>query len=458
MIARLAVLLVGFQVVAFAAVAAAELAVPDRLIVDELRESFETGALTRSLVMSQRTGGLTDHYGECVLLTIGLGAPPDMDLFERAALSPNLHHCVDTMDRLAIEAEGGELRGTTKIRYWNGTSVLSRPLFATVGIHGLRMLSTLALVAAAVFLLTTIDRLVGRAAAAGVGVPLLTADLVGLVEVFHHPLMLAAGLVGVAVVARAVADGAPVERVATVAMLAGAVYSFLDLMNFVAGVLALVMVVAGVVSPRGSWRPRVRTAVVAGSSWTFGYLATWAGAWVFAGLASSPSAVLDEIRDQFAFRVNGEAEGISSRFGAGFEAALESWLDPPLSRVVITATVLALVAMTPRVLRRAGPAVVLLAAPTVLPVVFLLATNNHTQAHFWFEYRSFALALSGLALVWAAAWSGHLDDLATRGPQSDSTSEGSFHPAPVPSEGTKNVFGPPVLRSTSEAPDHQRGT
>ncbi|MEM8902895.1 MAG: hypothetical protein AAGF02_04255 [Actinomycetota bacterium] len=415
-VARLALLVVGFQVVAFAAVAVAELVVPDRLIVDELREGFDEGTLTRSLVMSQRTGGLTDHYGECVLLTIGLGAPPDMNLLERAALSPNLHHCVDTMDRLEFAAAGGELRGTTKVRYWNGTSVISRPVFATVGINGLRTLSTLAFVAATVFLLATIDRVGGRLAAVGFGVPLLTADLVGLVEVFHHPLMLAAGFAGAAVIARSVASGAERERIAAVALLAGATYSFLDLMNYVAGLLAVVTVLAAVAAPAASWRDRASTSAVVGTAWAGGYLVTWIGAWVVAGLASSPSAVLDEIRDQFAFRVNGETEGITTRSGAGLEAAVEHWLDPALSRLVVAGTIVVLAAASIRVLGRAGPGLLVLALPVVAPVLFFLVTNNHTQIHFWFEYRSLAMALGSLAMLWGAAWSGRFDPPATTPP------------------------------------------
>lgn len=397
---RLVAALVAVPVAALVAIAAAEALVPDLLVIDELREGFDRGVVTPSLVQAQRTGGLTDHYGECVLLTIGLSDPPGASLFERAATSPNLHHCVATLERLQAAAAGDELSGTTKIRYWNGTSIVSRPVVATVGVAGLRLLCTVALIAALAWFVREIDRRSGRAAAVALLVGLSTIDLVGVLDVFHHTLMLAVGIVGVGVVGRVAATG---DRwsVATAAAVAGSVYNVVDLMNYVTGLLALVIVVVVLWTPPSSSRRRAVSAAVAGAAWAVGYVVTWAGAWVVAAIATSPSAVFEEIRRQFSFRLDGETEGISGETGAGLRAVVDAWVDPPLTRVILVLVGLAAVASARRVLSRRGEVLVAGAAAS-LPVVFALVANNHHQVHFWFEYRSLGLGFSGLVMAWWA--------------------------------------------------------
>lgn len=402
---RMLLVLAGFQVAALASVAIAEL-IPDQLIVEELREAYETGVITESLVMSQRNGGLTDHYGECVLLTVGLGDSPGDNLFERAVLSPNLHQCVAARAKLNAALDGEPLDGTYKIRYWNGLSIVSRPTVAVVGVSGLRTLATVALIISIAALAMFLRSLLGRLATIGFLLPLVTANLFGLVEVFHHPLMLTVGLLGALAVGRTVSVGAGLERLALVAMLAGALYSFFDLMNFVTGVLALTAVVAGLSLPSDATsKRRFGYMLVTATSWCFGYLGTWAAKWGFAAIASSPRAVWADVRAQFVFRINGEHEGISSDFGAGLRANVDAWLDPPLTRLILLVTFLTLIVGARKFKSLDMSTLAIVGSFALLPVLFMLFANNHFQIHFWFEYRSLALGLSALLMACGWTWS-----------------------------------------------------
>jgi len=107
------------------------------------------------------------------------------------------------VDRLEAHRDGARLGGIRKIRYWNGLSVITRPALATIGVNGLRTLSMLLLVGSLAVVAKTVGAAVGgRSAMALLGPVLAAADLLGLVEVFHHPLMLSFGFLGIAALAR----------------------------------------------------------------------------------------------------------------------------------------------------------------------------------------------------------------------------------------------------------------
>lgn len=281
----------------------------------------------------------------------------------------------------------------------NGTSVLTRPLVPLIGVRGLRTLSVALLVVACVVLASFVGRTSGRWAAAGFIAPLATADLVGLVEVFHHPLMLAIGLFGVVVLGRAATGDLGDQRIAEIAIVVGSVYSFFDLMNFVTGILALSITVVGLCSPNLDLRARIRRMVTTGGAWGLGYVLTWSAKWAFAAIASSPQQVWDAVADQFLFRLGGDHEALSGRIGAGFERTLETWLDPRLTKLLVLAALVALVWAAVRLRPEDRLTAIVIAAPALLPVVFMLVANNHHEAHHWFEFRNLALSLSIVLMV-----------------------------------------------------------
>ena len=407
LLVRVVAVLVGLQIAALAAVALGD-AVRDEVIVDALHTAVSQGAITEAGVERQRTGGRSDAYGECVLLGMGVGAQEDYGWFKRIATSPNLYSCSSTINRLEAHSDGEPIIGVHKKRYWNGLSAISRPVLALAGVNGLRVLSMLALAASMAFLAKEVSAASGRwATLALLGPFAATADLIGLVQVFHHPLMLAVGFSGIAVLARRAAQDRHWDELVVPALVVGSVYSFVNLMNFVPGLWAMAAgVVAGCVPPSRDCATRSGRMLAVGLAWPAGYLSMWAGKWVWAAIATSWSAVADEILGQIEYRINGEHRYASGAFGEGLRDNYDFWIDRPLTPTVLVLSGLFVVAVAigaalrdRRRLLTAG----VIAGPSLIFVPWALAFNNHHEIHFWFEYRSMPLALGVILMAFCSA-------------------------------------------------------
>ena len=412
---RWAALVVGLQLLALTLVAAAEL-VPDARVLDQLDDAMADGHVGVARTPPLRGGGISDHFGECILSSVGTGAG-EHSWFETITLSPNLGGCEDLRDRLAARAAGEDYAGGTKLRYWNGLSTIGRPAIAAVGINGLRIGAAAALVWAFAGLSRVLARAIGRTPAwAFVAFVTVTAGIPALLDVWHHTLMFAIGAVGLRAVVSRAADGSPTGVIAATAFVAASAYNFFDLMNFVVGFWIASAILVGVVG-HGSWRARARRVLAVGIAWPLGYGTMWIGRWFWAAVATSPAAVREEITSQIEFRVNGESQFASGRFGEGLRATGAYWLDQPLVvPALIVGTAIGIVALVVAV-RRGGSvrSLTVVAIPAaVVPVWFVLA-NNHNEIHFWFEYRSFPLVVASLLAAALAAARGGLNESADRG-------------------------------------------
>lgn len=406
LIRRVAVCFVILQAAALLAIAAGGL-VPDDRVLDQVATAVEEGDITRVTTVAQRGGGIADRFGECVTATIGTG-DAGLSWFESVALSPNLGSCPVMIDRLDARADGESIRGVTKVRYWNGLSAVVRPLLAVFGVVGTRVVAALALAGSAVWLTAALARTTDRVVALAAAVPLvLLTDPRGLVGVFHHPLMAAVGLAGAALLVRRAGSGARPADLGVAAFVAAGVYSFVDLMNFVVGMWVAAAMLVGLAVPASAGLRRLARSVGAVFvAWPAGYLSMWFGAWFWAGLASSPGDVLDEIRAQVEFRINGSSQYATGAFGAGLRANLSFWRNQDAGTSLIG--LLAIVAVLCLVvgIRRGGdvrPLAVVL-GPALVVVPWYLITNNHNEIHYWFEYRSLGLVFAvGFAVAVSSA-------------------------------------------------------
>ena len=388
---------VGLQVAALAAIVAGDL-VPNVAVTDALHEAVSVGAISASDTPLQRTGGISDQYGECVMLSIGLGAREGDGWFTRAATSPNLRRCSVMVPSLNAHSDGEPLMGVYRVRYWHGLSAVARPALAWVGVNGLRTLSMLALAGSVVALGRAVSAAAGRwSAVALLGPMAATGDLIGLVQVFHHPLMLAVGFAGIAHLAHRAAQRHDWNELVVPAFVAGSAYSFVDLMNFVPGLWVMSAGVVAACAPEGMDQgSRCRRMLATGIAWPAGYMSMWAGKWLWAAIATSWSSVADDIFGQIYFRVNGETPYTTGDFAAGLNVNGKYWLDQPFSPAVIALSGLAVITLSVAAARK-GPRQVLTAAATasvtLVLIPWLLVFNNHNEIHYPFEYRSLPIVL-----------------------------------------------------------------
>lgn len=374
--------------------------IPDELVLDRLDRDLASGALAPVDVPRTPSGGSIDRFGECVLTTVGVDDGSD-GWFARAATSPNLGNCERLVASLRARAEGGQFTTVPKIRYWNGLSVVARPVLALAGLPVLRLLGLVSVMVGLGVLGREAHRIAGPVGAAAlVGPVVVTGDLVGLVQVFHHPMMVAAAAFAAACLMRQAAAGVPTKRLVLGAAAAAGVYNVIDLFNFVPGVwLTTTGLVAVALPASRSALERARVVGAVGLVWPAAYVATWFGAWGWAALATSPGAVWNDITGQIGFRIDGDSVYASGEFGAGLRAVGRAWLDQPagetlvVAMVVVGAVGLWSMRHTPVVLG----AVAVTIAPALVAVPFMLVTNNHHEIHYWFEFRSLPL-FAGLAL------------------------------------------------------------
>jgi len=399
---RTAVAFVGLQLAALAAVVASYL-VPNAAVLDALHDGISVGAITADDTPQLPTGGVSDQFGECVMFSIGLGAQEGDGWFTRAATSPNLRWCSAMVASIEAHSDGVGMVGTKKVRYWNGLSAIARPALPLVGANGLRVVAMLALAGSVAALASAVSASSGRwSAVALLGPIAATGDLLGLVQVFHHPLMLAVGFVGIAHLARSAAQDHDWDQLIVPTFVSASAYSFVDLMNFVPGLWVMSAGVVAACAPEGiDLRSRTRRMLATGLVWPAGYLSMWAGKWVWAAFATSWSSVANDISEQIRFRVNGATPYATGDFAAGLKVNVRHWLDQPLSPVVIALSCLVVLTLSVRAARKGSQSILTIAtvaSGTPMLILWLLVFNNHNEIHYWFEYRSLPIVL-GVGLM-----------------------------------------------------------
>ena len=305
--------------------------------------------------------------------------------------------------------------GTKKVRYWGGLSAIARPTLALVGVNGLRVVAMLALAGSVATLASTVSAASGRwVAMALLGPIAVTGDLLGLVQVFHHPLMLAVGFAGIAHLARRAAQDHDWDQLVVPAFVSASAYSFVDLMNFVPGLWVMSAGVVAACAPEGiDLGSRTRRMLATGLAWPAGYLSMWAGKWAWAALATSWSSVANDIFEQIKFRVNGATPYATGHFAAGLRVNGRHWLDQPLSPVVIALSCLVVLTLSVRAARKGSQRILTIAtvaSGTPMLILWLLVFNNHNEIHYWFEYRSLPIVLGVGLMAFCCCHSGTVHD------------------------------------------------
>ncbi|TNM68779.1 hypothetical protein FHN55_06125 [Streptomyces sp. NP160] len=435
------VALVLLQLVLLAGLIGAQ-AVPNGPIVDRLAQAVADGDYGPAYV-SDGMGGRADRFTECVELGYGVSSPDDpRSLWFRATGGPRLESCDAGAAQVRALAAGEQvLPPATYYRYWNGYALVSRPVLATLGVPGVRMVSGALLAAAGVAAFAALRRRAGTAAACALVLPVAvsTNALAMPALAFTHALALAAIAAGVALTA--VAAGSARLRgwrgAAVGAGGAGALLAYTDLLTTPAMSWGLCAAAAGAVArgtatrrgpseedddggPAGArpalspvlasvLAPVLASVLAAGAAWPVAYGVTWVSRWLVAAAVQGPG-VFAAVRDKSAERLDGAARAVDPSFGAPTAANVERWLGtaPTAWPLLVVAAVVVVVALALAV-QRGGASRLLLAAVLAAPALVVPAwyevLSNHSQVHAFFTYRSVPAALGVVvaACVLAAA-------------------------------------------------------
>ncbi len=383
--------------------------VPDWPIMDELFKSVQAGLIEPGFRSRSTSGRLVDTWSDCHTITIGLGDAPGTSRWSAALRSPTLGSCEYAAPNIEGWANGeGLTREWEYFRYWHGTAAFSRPAIATIGLVGARIVTGWLLVAAAVGLAGSIVRRHGAmVSVALLGPFLFTTDVLDLPASLHQAWAVLAVLVmawlGHEVVWRRVTTG----RIVLISLSAGSVFVFFDLLTIPPGAWALTVVVVVLAASRrvdGVGLALIGALAVGG--WAVGYASMWVAKWVLAIPVYGYERVRTEIVYQTTFRLDGQPNyQIDLSFGAGVRRMWDVWTQHPLAWPVLFALIaMVTAAIVVRWLRstvgskyRAADRVIV-AAPTLLPLIWFEVVRNHTQIH-EFPARSVPIAIGILAVA-----------------------------------------------------------
>ena len=243
---RVAILMAALPAMGLLLVVVADL-VPSKPIVDHLVEDQSSGRLTAEQYRQSPYGNQIDEFTECIGATMGLGNPVGTNPLESAIRSPTLGNCESTTERIDTYLAGDGLeRSYDYYRYWHGYAVISRPLLAVVGLAGLRLLSTMALIAMMAGLARSVVRRHGAVTAAVLFLPfVLTTDFIDLGTEFTHAIGALAVLGSSWFAFEYAARGTSISRIATASMIAGALVVFADFLTMPPGGWALCTALIG---------------------------------------------------------------------------------------------------------------------------------------------------------------------------------------------------------------------
>ena len=404
---RVAILMAALPAMGLLLVVVADL-VPSKPIVDHLVEDQSSGRLTAEQYRQSPYGNQIDEFTECIGTTVGLGNPIGTNPLESAIRSPTLGNCETTTENISTYLAGDGLeREYDYYRYWHGYAVISRPLLAVVGLAGTRLVVTMALLGVMAGIARSVGRRHGAVTAAVLFLPfVLTTDFIDLGTEFTHAIGALAVLGSSWFAFEYAARGTSISRIATASMIAGALVVFADFLTMPPGGWALCTALIGLAAA-GTHGGRALSARlgVATVFWVFGYGWMWLSKWVLAGLVVGFGTVRDNISSQVQLRVDGEQIAVEQRWFASIQRNVETWWAMPLSKFVLVALVVTCGVVLWRRLTGSGVSVVdmrwpdraLLAAPAALPLLWYEILRNHSQVHYWFTYRSVAIALGILA-------------------------------------------------------------
>lgn len=398
-------LLIVLVVVGLGGLIFAEL-VPDRWVISALEDAENNGSLDAQQQPIDNGGTSVDEFTECITLSVGLGETSGQGLFETVALAPHLGSCTRLVDHLNPYdgARAAADRGTY-LRYWHGASPIVRPVLATVGLPGLRVVNLLAIVIAGAALVGVVRRRVGLGAAVGLVAPYaLTTSITSLPGSTNQALAFAAGVAGAAFVGTVAGGGLTLGRVWYPSLVAGAAFVYVDLLTIVPGMWILTAaVVAAIAHAAGRSAPGVAGwGVLAGLGWFVGYAGMWAGKWAFAAAVLGAERVAEDVSDTIQQRVSGDSPWSEPGFGNAIEANVDLFTGRPFVGTLLVTTVLVVIARAARTSMTDLMARLAVAAPVVVVFVWYELASNHSQVHAWFTYRSLPIALGVVLMAFLA--------------------------------------------------------
>jgi hypothetical protein len=376
-------------------------------------------------------GAVNDHFSECVALTMHIGRTPYHGFLANALADGTLGPCSLSVPTLRASRSPAELvdpPGYEIFRYWQGYTVVARPVLEVFSVKMLRALMAVALVASFAGLLAVITRRAGWWVALALAAAfLLTVDLWDLPASFPHVLPMVVAF-GTSALVLAHSRSKDPWTWWIWPLVAGCAYNFFDSMTNppLAWCLCAFVVGLAVFVESSSPTRTLLASISAAGGWLAGYGGTWAVKWVIDIFAFGWHAFRTDIVHEIHFRSGGKASSWEViRHVMGY------WTGPIHRRNLVVFIVLVVVigVFVARSIDQRRFASRLLSAaalgwPALLVFLWFSVVRQQSWEHAWFTYRSLAMAFAVVAAgIACATRAGGLQIKA-----SGSRTRGSNHP------------------------------
>ncbi len=384
--------------------------VPNGRIIDNVRADLWAGQYAENYP-TNGFGGQQDGWGDCI--TLSLGVEPvgqETSPFLRAITIPRGPDCSKTGDYFNAMWNGeNHLAQQDYARYWGGGSVLTRIGLAAGGVAGARVLGSLFLLSAVASLLLIAQRYkvllpVGVLVVVYAG----TSDFFGIFPQLVHVQALAAAFIGGALVLWA--SYRNLSTLFYASFFAGAFYEFIDLFTNPPLAFMLTIFCAGLaLVGQGNFVALVKQVVWAGIAWILGYALVWAGHWILAFPVFGVQYTLRKVLREMNFGFNAElADGSTTVSEVGFAGAVDAnfnyWLThtPALKYVLLCAVIATIGCIAYGWWQHKSLLPLAMLAILVVIPVWLAVVPGHSQIHYWFTYRMFAMGFAVFCATVAA--------------------------------------------------------
>lgn len=402
--------LVALQFVLFGLLIVGQ-AVPDKPIVDNLVSSIEKNTYGPSGI-PDRMGTQSDTFTECVVVGTGLGASPDESALSRAARMPRIDNCAGGKQDILDLAQGKVFEDNNYYKYWAGYTILTRPLLATVGLEGLRIISG-ALMITALFAAFMVVR---SKTSTAVGVALFLPFVVG-TNMLSTPSTsftqsIAITFIFLSVILTVVGFKRSPYLGLLGAGVGAALFCYVDLLTTPAipWAMSSFVLAAAVWCKERNLKSTATWGVLAAVVWPAAFGLTWVFRWIFGAVFMGIGETIAMVQQNVGFRTGGSHSGVSDVFGAGVASNVAYWWEMiPTAPYVFFGCLIAAAIALALAFRRGGvdrlKVAGVLALPMLIPPFWYIVVSNHSQIHEFFVNRGVPVAL---AVVTAACWAAAL--------------------------------------------------
>jgi hypothetical protein len=283
-------------------------------------------------------------------------------------------------------------------RYWHGYLIYLKPLLVLFDYNAIRIIMAICFAALTILCLIKIAKRISTSAAVAFLVAIVVSNPETIIMGTQHFTNYLILFVTILVMIRLFKKPLSNRRILPLFLVVGGATSFMDLLSapLVTLGIPLLLLVLFMKQNKIELAKIIKTSVAAGICWVIGYALTWLSKWLITSTILGQGDKMLEYFKAILYRTGGAGDGDRLH-----TISINVEMIPALNCLAIVAIVLLVVTIIRH--RRASinelkfDAFLLILA--LMPFVWLVVANNHSQVHYWMTYRILAISVMALVVI-----------------------------------------------------------